>query len=265
MKYCSLTSGSSGNSQFIASKEARILLDAGVTGKYIKQAMESIGEKPGDLDGILVTHEHSDHIKGIGVLMRRYDLPLYVHEETWNAMKGQIGKISPERVNFIGGKNPFYIKDISIKPFSVDHDAVHPLGFSFSNEGVSISVATDLGRMTEQVLRAVENSDLLMLEANHDIEMLKVGRYPWFLKQRVLGERGHLSNESAGKALVKMFDRGAPGCVLLGHLSHENNFPELALETVRGILEDNGLRDGRDLDLDMTYRNRVGRLYNIIK
>jgi len=238
MKYCSLTSGSSGNSQFIASKEARILLDAGVTGKYIKEAMEAIGENPGNLDGILVTHEHSDHIKGVGVLMRRYD---------------------------IDGNRPFEIKDISIQPFQVDHDAVHPLGFSFRNEGVAISVATDLGHMTEDILRVVENSDLLMLESNHDVEMLKVGRYPWFLKQRILGDSGHLSNESAGNALVKMFERGSPGCVLLGHLSHENNFPELALETVRGILEENGLRDGRDLDLDMTYRNRVGRLYNITK
>jgi len=265
MKYCSLTSGSSGNSQFIASKEARILLDAGVTGKYIKEAMEAIGENPGNLDGILVTHEHSDHIKGVGVLMRRYDLPLYVHEDTWKGMKAQMGKINTEKVNFIDGNRPFEIKDISIQPFQVDHDAVHPLGFSFRNEGVAISVATDLGHMTEDILRVVENSDLLMLESNHDVEMLKVGRYPWFLKQRILGDSGHLSNESAGNALVKMFERGSPGCVLLGHLSHENNFPELALETVRGILEENGLRDGRDLDLDMTYRNRVGRLYNITK
>jgi phosphoribosyl 1,2-cyclic phosphodiesterase len=265
MKFCSLSSGSSGNSQFIASRETRLLLDAGVTGKYIKEAMESIGEKPEDLNGILVTHEHSDHIKGVGVLMRRYDLPLYVHEDTWLEMKSQMGKINIENVHFIDGINKFEIKDLSIKPFSIDHDAAHPLGFLFENEGVAVSVATDLGHMTDETIKILENSDLLLLEANHDVEMLKVGRYPWFLKQRIMGDSGHLSNEDAGIALVKMFERGAPGCVLLGHLSQENNFPELAMETVRGILEENGLRDGRDLDLDMTYRNTVGRLYNILK
>ena len=265
MKFCSLSSGSSGNSQFIASKETRLLLDAGVTGKYIKEAMESIGEKPEDLDGILVTHEHSDHVKGVGVLMRRYDLPLYVHEDTWLEMKSQLGKINEDKLCFIDGINKFEIKDLSIIPFAIDHDAVHPLGFSFLNEGVVVSVAMDLGHMTEEIIRILENSDLLMLEANHDVEMLKIGRYPWFLKQRILGDSGHLSNDAAGKALVKMFERGAPGCVLLGHLSHENNFPELAIETVRGILKENGLRDGKDLDLDMTYRNKVGRLYNILK
>ncbi|MBK5251387.1 MAG: MBL fold metallo-hydrolase [Peptostreptococcaceae bacterium] len=265
MKFCSLSSGSSGNSQFIASRETRLLLDAGVTGKYIKEAMESIGEKPEDLDGILVTHEHSDHIKGVGVLMRRYGLPLYVHENTWLEMKSQLGKINMENIHFIDGIDKFEIKDLSIKPFAIDHDAAHPLGFSFENEGVAVSVATDLGHMTDETIEILENSDLLLLETNHDVEMLKVGRYPWFLKQRIMGDSGHLSNEDAGMALVKMVERGAPGCVLLGHLSHENNFPELAMETVRGILEENGLRDGRDIDLDMTYRNRVGRLYNILK
>lgn len=265
MKFCSLTSGSSGNSQFIASRETRILLDAGVTGKYIKEAMESIGEEPDNLDGILVTHEHTDHIKGVGVLMRRYKLPLYVHEKTWQAMAELVGKVDMENVHFIDGAKPFEIKDLSIRPFHIDHDAAYPLGFTFENEGVKIGVATDLGHITEEVIDAVDNSDLLMLESNHDVEMLKIGRYPWFLKQRILGETGHLSNEAAAKALVKVFARSAPGGVLLGHLSHENNFPELALETVRGILEESGIRDGRDFDLDMTYRNRIGRFYCITK
>lgn len=265
MRFCSLTSGSSGNSQFIASRETRLLLDAGVTGKYIGQALEAIGEDPRDLDGILVTHEHTDHIKGVGVLMRRYKLPLYVHRQTWEAMAPLVGKVDPERVRFLEDDHAFQIKDLSIRPFEIAHDAVHPLGFTLESEQVKISVATDLGHMSDSILEAVSGSDLLLLESNHDVEMLKVGRYPWFLKQRILSDNGHLSNEAAGDALVRLCGDRAPGCVLLGHLSHENNFPELAMETVRGILEAGGLRDGRDLDLDMTYRNRIGRLYSIVK
>jgi phosphoribosyl 1,2-cyclic phosphodiesterase len=265
LKYCSLASGSSGNSQLIAFKDTKVLLDAGLSGKYIKNSLESISESPEDIKAVLVTHEHSDHIKGVGVLMRRYDLDLYVNEKTFEAMKTKIGKINLEKVHIIKKGEEFYIGDLRVKSFEISHDAADPVAYSFFGDDSKVTVATDLGEINERIICELEGSDLLVLESNHDVEMLKSGPYPYYLKRRVLSEHGHLSNDIAGSIVAELFKRGGVGNVLLAHLSKENNFPELAYETVKCIVEENGIFVGTDVNLDMTYRDKVSRYYSIKK
>lgn len=265
LKYCSLASGSSGNSQLIAFKNTKVLLDAGLSGKYIKNSLESISEKPEDIEAVLVTHEHSDHIKGVGILMRRYGLDLYVNEKTFEAMKEKLGKIDIEKVHIIKKGEEFHIGELRIKSFEISHDAADPVAYSFFGENSKITVATDLGEINDDIINELEGSDLLVLESNHDVEMLKTGAYPYYLKRRVLSEYGHLSNDVAGGIVAELFKRGGVGNVLLAHLSKENNFPELAYETVKCIVEENGISVGKDMNLDMTYRDKVSKYYSIKK
>lgn len=263
LKFCSLASGSSGNSQYIATDSTGILVDAGLSGKYIKGALENIDVDISTITGLLVTHEHSDHIKGIGVLMRRYSVPLYITEKTWEAMKTKIGEVSPDKVIFIDKGTEFEIGDITVKSYEVTHDAIDPVGYTFRYKDMKVSIATDLGHITEEIINEIKDSDLLLLESNHDIEMLKMGSYPYYLKRRILSEHGHLSNVTCGETVVDVVKRGRVKNVLLGHLSKENNFPELAFETVKNIVEASEIKIGEDINIDMTYRDRVSRLYNI--
>lgn len=263
ISFCSLASGSSGNSQYIGNKTTKILLDAGLSGKYIKAGLEGIGVDPNDLDGVVITHEHSDHIKGIGVLMRRYGLPIYVTEGTWEGMSKKIGKIDIDKVNIIDNNAVFNIKDIEVKAYPVSHDANDPVGYTFQNGKGKIGVITDLGHYTEAILSEIRSCDLVMLEANHDVEMLQMGSYPYYLKRRILSEVGHLSNEASGEIACDLVRNGRARNILLGHLSRENNFPDLAYETVKSIMESEGIRVGDDVMLDMTYRDKIGGLYVI--
>lgn len=214
------------------------------------------------MDGILVTHEHDDHIRGVGVLSRRYDIPIYANQETWKAMEAKLGKISDNNVRIFYNDMDFYIKDVNIQPFGIPHDAADPVGFCFFNRGKKISIATDLGHTNSRIINTVMDSDLVMLEANHDVEMLMGGSYPGHLKKRILGSKGHLSNTDAGLALVKMITNKLTH-VLLAHLSLQNNIPQLAYQTVTEILADSGIENGRDIAVDMTYRDRVSNLYHI--
>lgn len=263
ISFCSLASGSSGNSQYIGNKTTKILLDAGLSGKYIKSGLEGIGVDPTELDGIVITHEHSDHIKGVGVLMRRYDVPIYVTEGTWNGMSEKIGKIDSEKVNIIKNDELFKIKDIEVKAYPVSHDANDPVGFTFQNGSGKIGVITDLGHYTETILNEIRTCDLVMIEANHDEEMLQMGSYPYYLKRRILSEVGHISNEVSGEIACDIVKNGKTRNILLGHLSRENNFPDLAYETVKSIMESEGIRVGDDVMLNMTYRDKIGGLFVI--
>lgn len=263
LKFCSLASGSSGNCQFIAANATRVLLDAGLSGKYIKNAIESISEDMGKLSGILVTHEHSDHIQGVGVLMRRYGLDVYANQKTWDAMLPKLGKVDPDRIRVIENGVTFTIGDLEVKSIGISHDAADPVAYRFSDGVSRLAVATDLGTMTEEILKELLQVDFLMLESNHDIEMLKMGSYPYYLKRRILSEIGHLSNDNAGEIATLAVQGGRVQSILLGHLSKENNFPELAFETVSGMLRENQIHVGTDVCLDLTYRDRVGRVYSI--
>ncbi len=263
LKFCSLASGSSGNCQFVGSKDTKLLIDAGLTGKYITGALQSIDIDANRINGLLITHEHSDHIKGVGVLMRKFDIPLYVNEKTWEAMKDKIGSVEGKDIRLFNGCEPFSIGDIGVKPYNISHDASNPVGFSFVHDNSKISITTDSGCVTDEIMNEIKDSDLLVLEANHDVEMVKFGKYPWFLKKRILGDFGHLSNEAAGNIVTQVVKEGNVRYVVLAHLSKENNFPELAYETVKNIAHENKIKVGLDINLDLTYRNRIGRVYNI--
>lgn len=260
VKFCSLFSGSSGNCLYIKSETTNLLIDAGVSARRIVNALAEIGENPFDIDGILVSHEHSDHCKGVGILSRKYNIPVYANQETWEAM--ELGEIGESCVKEFTQEQDFTIGDLKIFPFPIPHDAAKPSGFSVFGEGCKITVATDIGHMTNSLLEAFESSDLLFLESNHDTEMLKVGPYPYSLKQRILGKEGHLSNEMAGKTIAYMAERGTKKFIL-GHLSKENNFPELAYETVCNFLQAKNICPKNDIHLEVAMRDKVGQIIEL--
>ncbi|EOD00190.1 MBL fold metallo-hydrolase [Caldisalinibacter kiritimatiensis] len=260
LRFCSLASGSSGNCQYIETDKVRILIDAGLSGKKIENALATIDVDPSTIDCILVTHEHRDHTKGVGVLSRRYNLPIYANLDTWEAMSKIIGEISKNNINTFKTNIDFELGDLGILPFKISHDAKDPVAYNFYYKNTKLSLVTDTGCIDEDIKINIKNSDLLMIESNHDEEMLKMGKYPWFLKKRILGESGHLSNKTAGEILCEVLS-GNMEKVLLAHLSKENNFPELAYQTVANIIQEAGIRLNKDVVLDMTYRDRPSKIY----
>jgi phosphoribosyl 1,2-cyclic phosphodiesterase len=254
MIFCSLYSGSSGNSIFVSSGNAKVLIDAGLPGKSIENALQEIGENPREIDGIFITHEHSDHVKGVGVLSRKYDIPIYANEKTWHGMAKSIGNIKEHNIKIMDSKD-LSIKDMHITNFRIPHDAAEPSGYSLQSNGKKVCIATDLGYFTEEVKSNLIDADLVLLESNHDIEMLKFGPYPYVLKRRVLSDIGHLSNEACGKAIVDVMTE-KPKRIVLGHLSKTNNYPELAYQTVVNILNENKIDIGKDITLSLADRNK---------
>ncbi|MEG0774017.1 MBL fold metallo-hydrolase [Clostridium sp.] len=254
MKFCPLFSGSSGNSIFVASDNARVLIDVGMPGKAIENEILNINENPKEIDGIFVTHEHSDHIKGIGVLSRRYDIPIYANELTWKAMFDKVGKIKEHNIKIIDSAFT-EIKDITVESFEIAHDAAKPSGYKIhSNKGIAC-IATDLGHFSNSVKEALKDADIILLESNHDIEMLKFGPYPYPLKRRILSDIGHLSNEACGRAILDILG-DKHKFIYLGHLSKTNNYPELAYETVVSVLRENSVQLGKDVTLNMADRDK---------
>ncbi len=255
--FCSLFSGSSGNCLFLKSDHTKILIDAGLSFKKIFCALSYIGENPSELSGILISHEHSDHIRGAGITSRKLNIPIYATSKTWEELKKTIGDVDNENIKYFSKDQSFDIGDICINPFSIPHDAVDPVGFNFFINNKKVTTATDIGHINDTLLKNFENSDLLFIEANHDIGMLKMGRYPWDLKMRILGDNGHLSNEVAGDIVVRMTNMGTTK-FLLGHLSHENNFPELAFQTVYNKLCTNNIKINSDIFLEIALRDKIG-------
>ena len=262
MEFCSIYSGSSGNCLYVASDHTKILVDSGLTGKKIQEGLKEIGVDPAELDAMVITHEHVDHIKSAGILSRRYNIPIYANTKTWEAMVNSLGQVSDENIRVFEEYNAFEIGDILVQPFEIPHDAACPCGYSFMHEGNKISIATDIGYVTEEIKANISNANLILLEANHDVEMLKVGPYPYSLKRRVLSNKGHLSNEDAGKAIVEILGPKTKK-VILGHLSKTNNYPELALRTVISVLQMNGIIDGEHIEIDIASRDRVGRVQSV--
>jgi phosphoribosyl 1,2-cyclic phosphodiesterase len=261
--FCSLASGSSGNCQFIRSGGTKLLLDAGLSGKYIKMALDKLDVDISELDGILVTHEHSDHIQGVGVLQRKYGLKVYTNEKTFKAMQPKIGDVDLNKIIVFENYKPFEIKDLWIEPYSISHDASDPVAYCIRSLDAQMGIATDLGQMDMILLQALKQMDFVVLESNHSVEMLTAGKYPYYLKRRILSEVGHLSNDTCGDSVAELVRGGYVKSVLLGHLSKENNLPELAYETVRTIVEEAGIRVGKDVAIDMTYRDRISPLYRV--
>ena len=250
-----------GNCLYVESENTKLLIDAGVSLKKIETGLETLNVSPSSLDGILVTHEHSDHIQSLGNLSKKFNLPVYANSETFDAMPKQTDKISTENINKFKVTEKFQIKDIEVDPFSIPHDAANPCGFNISNNSDKISIATDIGHMTNDILKQLEDSKFILLESNYDTEVLKYSKYPYLLKQRIAGPNGHLSNEVASKVINYLL-QGNLKTAMLGHLSKESNFPELAYQTV----VDEIIRAGTDvskLNLSVASRDKVGNLIHI--
>ena len=262
IKVCSLFSGSSGNCIYISYNETSILIDAGVSGKRIEGALKSIGESFENIKGIFITHEHNDHICGAGILSRRYKIPIYTNSSTWKAMRPFMGKLAPDMICQIEVGQSLSLGDIEVRSFSIPHDAACPVGYNLFIDGKKLTIATDIGHMNKELLVHLEKSDMVLLESNHDIEMLKTGRYPWPLKQRILGDNGHLCNEMAGKVVAYLAENGTK-LFLLGHLSQENNFPELAYQTVCNALMEKQINPAEDIYLEVALRDRVSKVLYI--
>lgn len=233
MKLCTIASGSSGNCIFVGSEQTNLLVDVGISAKRIEYGLNRIDINPDTIQGILVTHEHSDHVSGLGVMARRYHIPIYATYETAMAFcrNKSLGEISDELINYVEADKPFMINDISIEPFSTSHDAANPVCYTMEMDNEKVGIATDLGKYDDYILSKLDGSDLLLIEANHDINMLMVGKYPYYLKQRILGDRGHLSNDSSAELISKLLKKKKQH-IILAHLSKENNYEELAYETV---------------------------------
>lgn len=262
MEFCTLFSGSSGNAIYISSAHARILVDAGMPAATILRALESIGVAPHTLTGILVTHEHTDHTAGVGVMSRKLHLPVYANLKTWEAMESRAGAIAPGNARIFTTGRDFYIQDIGVRAFSVPHDAADAVGFALHAAGKKICIMTDLGQFSPRLLEEASSSDLILLESNHDLAMLQNGKYPSYLKRRIRSNKGHLSNDSASDAACRLLDRGVRRFIL-GHLSGENNREELALQTVCSALTGKGAQAGRDVYVAVAHRDRPGGLYTV--
>lgn len=234
MNLCSIASGSSGNCIYVGNDHTHVMIDAGISGKKVEMGLNGIGLMTSEMDGILITHEHIDHIGGLGVLARRYGLPIYATRGTIDGIlhTKPVGEIPVDLFCEISEDETFTIGDLTVNPIKVSHDAAQPVAYRFFGDGKSIAVMTDLGKYDDYIIEHLQNCDALLLEANHDINMLQVGRYPYYLKQRILGDKGHLSNESSGRLLCRLLHDKLKH-IVLGHLSAENNLAELAYETVR--------------------------------
>lgn len=233
MKLCSIASGSSGNCIYVGSQNTNLLVDAGVSAKRIENGLNGIDIQPDTIQGILITHEHSDHVSGLGILARKYHVPIYATYETACSIARikSLGDIPEELFRFVKPNESFMINDINIEPFATSHDASNPVCYTMQSEGHKIGIATDLGKYDDYIISMLDNSELLFVEANHDVNMLMVGKYPYYLKQRILGDKGHLSNDTSADLINRLIHPRLQH-ILLAHLSKENNYEELAYETV---------------------------------
>ena len=265
MDFFSVASGSSGNCICLGSDQCHVMIDAGISGKRIEEGMNTYDYTTSDMDGVLITHEHSDHIQGLGVVARKYGLPIYATKGTADAIlqSSSVGKIDPSLFHVIEAGKTFFIGNLEIYPMSISHDAADPVAYLVSDGRHRVGVVTDLGYYDADIVSHMEGLDALLLEANHDINMLQVGAYPYPLKQRILGERGHMSNETSGQLLGQILHDGMQH-ILLGHLSKENNYDELAYETVRLeiSLGDNPYR-GNDFPIEVAKRDRPSSLIRL--
>lgn len=265
MRLCSIASGSSGNCVYVGTDATHLLVDTGISRKKTEEGLNALGLSLSDIDGILITHEHADHINGLGVVARKRDIPIYATKGTIEQIKAakSLGEISAELFQEIREDETFIIKDIRVAPMRISHDAAQPVAYRFLHDKKSIGVITDLGLYNDYTVECLKGLDALLLEANHDVRMLETGPYPYYLKQRIMGDKGHLSNELSGRLLSKLLHDQLKA-VVLGHLSRENNLAELAYETVRVeiTMADNEFK-GNDFPLSVAKRNEISEIIYI--
>ncbi len=265
MRFMTIASGSSGNCTYIGTEKTNILLDVGVSMKNIDIALSDIGMSLSDLDAIFITHEHIDHIKGLGVVLRKYHIPVYA---TGGTVRGISECKSLREFDFsllksIRNDQSVTIGDLTVNAKSISHDANDPVCYTFVSEGKKLSYATDLGYYDEDIISFLMDADALIIEANHDIRMLEVGPYPYILKQRILGDKGHICNEVSGELVSRLLNEHVKH-ISLAHLSDKNNYPDLALETVRQAIHENPLSNGeKDFGLCVAPRYVAGQLVEL--
>ena len=262
LRFCSIASGSSGNCYMIQRGDAVLLVDAGVSCRKILKGLETAGATPDMVRGILITHEHSDHIRGLGTAARKMEnARVYCNPGTYPHL---LDKVAGERMVLFSTGKEFLVDGITVRPFSISHDASEPVGYSFFADGGQVSVLTDTGCITEDIYEEIRHADLVALEANHDKEVLKFCRYPYHIKRRILSDEGHLSNDAAGECILRLVSEGPKRRnVLLSHLSKENNTPDIARITITNILEAAGVYPGPDLTIEVITREEVSRVYRL--
>lgn len=257
-----LASGSSGNSTYISSKNTNILIDAGLSGSKIENALSDINVSTKNIDAILITHEHSDHIEGAGVLSRKYNIPIYATEGTWSVILKKLGKISKENIKIIYPNERFLLNDMIILPFSVPHDATEPVCYSVIYNGIKSCVLTDIGHITKNLIENIRHCSAIVIESNHDINMVKNSSYPTHLKNRILGKFGHISNETCAKLLACIINNKLKN-VFLAHISKENNTEDLAYLTVSNILSEFGIIVNKDVNLHIAKQYGINKIIDI--
>ena len=255
--FVSLISGSSGNASVISDGKTKLLVDCGMSGKKLSEALSQLELACTELSCVLLTHEHIDHSRGIGVLARRYHLPIYATQGTINALT--VGEIPDSLLHPIKPGSDFSIGEIGILPFPILHDAADPVGYRFHTRVGRYAIATDTGEISEEIFSAISGCGSVLLESNHDIDMLMYGSYPYQLKKRILGRLGHLSNIAASETAVRLLESGTKK-LLLGHLSKENNTPEIAYATVKNALTSAGAKLSEDISLGVAGRYEITRL-----
>ncbi|MFK8794739.1 MBL fold metallo-hydrolase [Planococcus plakortidis] len=248
MRFSVLASGSTGNAIYIENDEHAFLVDAGLSGKKLESLFASIGRDMGKLDGILVTHEHSDHIKGLGIAARRHKVPIYANAKTWTAMDGLVGAIPIEQRFHFDMETVKSFGGLDIESFGVSHDAADPMFYVFHENGRKLALITDTGYVSDRMKGIIGASDAYVFESNHDIGMLQMGRYPWSVKRRILSDVGHVSNEDAAVAMSEVLAE-KPTRIYLSHLSKDNNMKDLARMSVEQTLQTKGIIVGDYVDL----------------
>ena len=265
MRLCSIASGSSGNCIYVGSEATHLLVDVGISGKRTESGLNSLGIAARDLDGILITHEHADHINGLGVIARKYGIPIYATPGTIQAIQnsGSGGKIDHSLFHEVTEDVKLTIKDLTVNPMRISHDAAQPVAYRISYGNKKVGICTDLGVYNDYTVECLKGMDAVLIEANHDVNMLQVGPYPYYLKQRILGDRGHLSNENSGRLLSRILHDKLEN-IILGHLSKENNLPELAYEAVRmEITLGENPYNANDFRMQVANRSDVSPVINI--
>lgn len=255
-----LASGSKGNATYIRAGNYSVLIDAGLSAKKLEARMAALDIKPKSLDALLVTHEHKDHIKGVGVLSRRYGLPIYANDATWGAAEADLGKIKAENIRVFS--EDFIIGDLNFTPYSISHDAADPVGYVCKIKDKKIVLATDTGIVNKEIISHLKGADFFVLESNHDLEMLMTGKYPYFLKNRIRGKEGHLSNDDTAALLPQILTDNFP-VVVLSHLSEKNNNPKVAYITVMNALKEAGYKVGEDLRLGCASQEKTTPLFRL--
>ena len=262
MRFSVLASGSSGNAIYVENDEHAFLVDAGLSGRKMEELFASVDRNMKKLSGILVTHEHSDHIKGLGILARKYKVPVYANAKTWMAMEHLVGHIPLEQRFHFDMESVKTFGSLDIQSFAVSHDAADPMFYVFHENGRKLVLITDTGYVSDRMKGHIKGADSFVFESNHDVGMLQMGRYPWSIKRRILSDVGHVSNEDAAVAMSEVVEQ-KPTRIYLSHLSKDNNMKDLARMSVSQTLESCGIITGEFLNLYDTDANKATELVTV--